>query len=70
MSTNFTSDDLARIDKAIAQGVQEVEFADGRRVQFSTFAELVSRRHFIAQQLGQTGGRQRLLTRFTKGVRP
>ncbi len=66
--TNFTTDDLARIDQAIAQGVLEVRFADGRQVTFSSFKELVSRRDFVARQLGKAAGRQRLLTQFTKGV--
>lgn len=70
MSTNFTSSDLERIDSAIAQGVLEVEFTDGRRVRFSTFDELIARRNFIVQQLGQTAGRQRLYSEFSKGVRP
>lgn len=68
--SNFTRADLERIDKAIAQGVLAVTFADGRKVEFSTFAELVQRRHFIAQMLGKEGGRQRLFSEFRKGVRP
>lgn len=68
VATNFTTDDLARIDKAIGQGVLSVKFADGRQVDFSTFQELVSRRNFIAQELGQTAGRQRLLAKFKKGL--
>lgn len=70
MRTNFTQADLRRIDHAISQGVLEVEFADGRRVKFSTFDELIARRNFIVQQLGEAAGRQRLKARFTKGVRP
>ncbi|MFW6040112.1 MAG: phage head-tail joining protein [Gemmatimonadota bacterium] len=67
--SNFTDQDLARIDKAIAQGALSVEFADGRTVQFSTFKELVARRNFIARQLGEQAGRQRLFAEFKKGVR-
>lgn len=70
MSTTFTQADLERIDKAIAQGVLEVTFADGRSVKFSTFQELVSRRNFIARQLGLEGGRQRMFGEFRKGVCP
>lgn len=70
MSTNFTAEDLKRIDQAIAQGVLEVSFADGRKVRFSTFDELVQRRHFIARQLGETAGRQRIFSHFTRGFVP
>lgn len=66
----FTFEDLQRIDKAIAQGVLSVGFADGRRVEFSTFQELVNRRNFIARMLGLEGGRQRLLAEYRKGVTP
>lgn len=68
--SNFTRADLERIDKAIAQGVLEVTFADGRKVRFSTFQELVQRRNFVARKLGEEGGRQRLFSEFRKGVRP
>lgn len=68
--SNFTDDDLERIDQAIAQGVLEVTFADGRNVKFSTFAELIQRRNFVARQLGQDAGRQRLYAEFKRGVRP
>lgn len=68
--SNFTAEDLKRIDQAIAQGVLEVSFADGRKVRFSTFEELVQRRAFIARQLGETSGRQRLFAQFTRGVVP
>lgn len=67
--SNFTSDDLKRLDKAIAQGVMSVTFSDGRAVNFSSFDELVSRRHFVAQQLGEEAGRQRLLGEYKRGVR-
>lgn len=66
--TNFTQDDLQRLDRAIKQGVRSVTFADGRKIDFSTFEEMVARRNFIAQQLGEDAGRQRLLARFRKGV--
>lgn len=70
MATNYTDEDLARLDKAIAQGVLSVDFSDGRKVTFSTFEELVSRRNFVARQLGLDAGRQRMFTEFRKGVSP
>lgn len=70
MPHNFTQADLQRLDRAIAEGVLSVEFADSRKVTFSTFQELVSRRNFVAQQLGEQAGRQRLFSEFRKGVVP
>lgn len=68
--TAFTEDDLARIKKAIAQGVLTVTFADGRSVTFSNFEELSARYHFIAKELGLEAGRQRMLGEYRKGVAP
>lgn len=70
MSSHLTQDDLDRLDRAIATGTRSVQFSDGRRLEFSTFQELVARREFVAQQLAQEGGRQRLFTKFKKGVSP
>lgn len=68
--SNFTSADLARLDKAIAQGVLSVSFSDGRAVTFSTFDELIARRNFVARKLGEEAGRQRVLGEFSRGVTP
>lgn len=68
MATSFTQTDLDRLERAIAQGVRAVTFEDGRQIQFSTFEEMVSRWQFIAKELGLDAGRQRILTRFQKGV--
>lgn len=70
MATNFTEEDERRLAKAITQGVLEVEFADSRRIRFSTFEELVSRWTFVRQQLGLEAGRERLVSEFKKGVTP
>ncbi len=66
--TNFTETDLRRLDNAIAQGVMSVTFSDGRRVEFSTFAELTARRNFVAKELGKEAGRQRMYGKYDKGV--
>lgn len=68
MATSFTEVDLERLERAIAQGVRSVTFEDGRQIEFSTFEEMVSRWQFIAKELGQDAGRQRILSRFQKGV--
>lgn len=67
---SFTEEDLQRIDRAIAQGVRTVTFSDGRKVEYSTFEELVARRNFIAGALEQSAGRLRTYAEFTKGVKP
>lgn len=66
--SNFTESDLAKLDRAIKQGVMSVTFSDGRRVEFSTFSELTARRNFVAQSLGKDAGRQRMFGEFKKGV--
>jgi hypothetical protein len=70
VATNFTDEDLQRLDRAIGTGALAVTFSDGRRVEFSTFAELVKRRNYIARQLDEESGRQRLYTKYDKGVTP
>jgi hypothetical protein len=70
VATNFSDEDLKRLDRAIATGTRQVTFSDGREVEFSSFAELVQRRNFIARQLAEDAGRQRLLTEYEKGVTP
>lgn len=66
----FVQADLDRIEEAMAQGVLEVTFSDGRSVKFSSFAELTARWHFIARSIGVTAGRQRMIAEYKKGVAP
>lgn len=66
--TNFSTTDLARMDSAIAQGVRKVKFTDGREVEYSTFKELVQRRNFIAQSIGQSTAQRSLRAQFSKGT--
>jgi hypothetical protein len=70
MATSFTAADLTSLEEAMAQGVLAVTFADGRQVTFSSFQELVNRWHFIAQALGEEGGRRRMFAEFKRGVVP
>ena len=67
-TTSFTKEDLKRLERAMSQGLRSVTFADGRRIEFSTFQEMVGRWNFIAQQLGCEAGREQLVSRFKKGV--
>lgn len=64
----FSSDDLDRLEKAMAQGVLTVTMSDGRSVTFSTFEELHARWAFIKRQIAGEQGRQRVLMKFKKGV--
>lgn len=67
----YTSDDIERLEKAIAQGVMSVTFSDGRSVTFSSFDELSARLAFVRQQMSvANSGRQRLLGEYRKGVSP
>jgi len=60
----LTTEDLARIDAAIASGELEVEI-DGNRVRYPSAADLLQRRAFVAAQLSAqataaaTGGAKR-----------
>lgn len=68
MATSFTAEDITRMERAITNATRSVTFSDGRRIDFSTFEEMVNRLNFMKQELGLEGGRQRLLAKFRKGV--
>lgn len=68
MATSYTIADQERLERAIAQGVLTVTFADGRSVTFSTFDELTRRLALVKRELGEDTGRQRLFAEFRKGV--
>lgn len=68
MSTNWTSDDLAAIEKAIASGALKVEYND-RTVTYRSIKELKESRELIRRCLGITkksGGR--VLCSSSKGT--
>lgn len=50
----YTSDDLARVQRAIAQGATTVRYAD-RAVEFRSMAELVKLEAYITRQLASKG---------------
>lgn len=60
---------MEALEEALAQGVLEVAFADGRKVRFSSFEELVNRYNFWAKRAGEDAGRQRMFAEYRKGVR-
>lgn len=68
MSTNWTSEDLAAIEEAIACGALEVEYND-RRVRYRSMKDLLTARELIRRCLGltkKTGSR--LLCESKKGT--
>lgn len=46
-----TQADLDRLDAAIASGVTQVRFADGRSVTYATITEMLAARAFLASQV-------------------
>ncbi len=64
----FTTDDLERIERAIAQGALSVRYED-RTVTYDSFRELVARRDFIRGQLGlKPAGPRRILAQYSDGT--
>jgi hypothetical protein len=59
----FQQSDLDRINAAIASGVQQVTYADGRSVRYQSGADMLAARDAIRGELagtGNTGRRQRI----------
>jgi hypothetical protein len=46
----WSASDLSALDAAIASGVQEVTFADGRRVRYASVADLMRARSLVAAE--------------------
>ena len=55
----FTTDDLDRVDQAIATGELEVDFADGRRVRYRSIASLRDARRMILGEITAGQGERR-----------
>lgn len=51
----FTTDDLARIERAMATGELEVEL-DGKRIKYRSITELTTARNNIRAELIASGG--------------
>lgn len=69
MSTNFTLDDLAALEQAIAKGVKTVKYTD-RELTYRSIDEMLKVRDLIRDCLGLNGegrGRRRLAT-HNKGL--
>lgn len=55
----FTQAQLDALDRAIASSELEVEFPDGNRVRYASFADLKARRDFIAGDLAAVAAPRR-----------
>ncbi len=64
----MTQDDVTRLERALAQGATKVTFADGRSVEYHSFAELTKRLEYVRRQLGQDEASAIIKTTFSKGV--
>ena len=67
MSANWTEDDLAAIEKAIASGALKVEYND-RTVTYRSIAELKEARELIKRCLGLAKRGSRVLVKTSKGT--
>lgn len=68
-TTSWTQDDLDTIERAIADGVMEVEYDSGRRVRYHSIPQMKQARELIRKALGctkRTG--TRVLARTKKGT--
>jgi hypothetical protein len=64
----MTQDDLTRLERALAQGVTRVTFADGRTVEYHSYEELTKRIEYVRRQLGQAESSRIIKSTFSKGV--
>ncbi len=63
----WTSQDLAAIEEAIANGTKRVKYTD-KEVEYRDLKELLQARDLIRQELGITEGRhKRLFSEFSRG---
>lgn len=67
MGTNWTEDDLAAIEAAIASGARKVEYND-RTVEYRSIKELKEARDLIARCLGKVKKGGRILPEVKKGT--
>ena len=66
--TNFTHDDLKKLDDAIKQGVTQVDYND-RSVRYRSINEMLKIKQHIQQELGiNNRGPQRVYASTRKGI--
>ncbi len=59
----WTSADLDRINTAIASGIQIVQYADGRRVQYQNLDQMLAAKRVIQAELDMQSTAKSSLTR-------
>lgn len=67
MATSWTQDDLNKLEKAMASGIQEVEYSTGK-VKYRSLAEMQTARRLIRKALGLSKGIRRLNVKTSKGI--
>jgi hypothetical protein len=65
----YTTDNLAAIEKAIAEGTLEVSYGD-KRVKYRSLSEMLQIRDLIRNELGLTASRVRKFAQFNSGLYP
>ena len=64
----FTSEQLAALEEAIAQGVTTVAY-NGKTVTYRNLADMIKLRDMMRKELGQvSSGSTTILTKFGKGL--
>ncbi|HLZ78819.1 MAG TPA: hypothetical protein VKQ09_05715 [Sphingomonas sp.] len=65
----FQQSDLDTLDAAIASGVLETRFADGRHVRYQEVGQMITARQTIVAQLAaQRGALRKRLARYRSGL--
>jgi hypothetical protein len=52
----YTSEDLTKVEAAIASGVMRVRYADGKQVDYQSVADLIKARDLIKRTLEAVAG--------------
>ena len=63
----WTTDDLARIERAIADGVTSVQYTD-RKVDYRSLDEMMQIRNLILKSLGFSNENRRVYASSSKGL--
>lgn len=66
----WAATDLTTIDQAIASGVSEVQFSDGRRVRYASVSDLMKARGLISAEVNAAGAapvNRSTYAEFTRG---
>lgn len=68
MSTNFTSADLEKLEKAIASGARKVVYDGMGSVEYHSIDEMMQARALIRQELGISKSSGRRYAAFSSGL--